>query len=134
MIYVGILDGEKDVWGVRIPDAPGVHGGGKTPEEAVEDAASALAEMARVSASRGHALPPPRSWADIRNDPAVMSDLHEGEILVMIEMRPTAEALDAAVLPIARSILDAVDRTVRAYGVSPSVFIEAALRDKLAAI
>lgn len=134
MIYVGILDGEKDVWGVRIPDAPGVHGGGRTPEEAIEDAASALAEVARVSASRGHALPPPRSWAALRNDPAVISDLCEGEILVMIEMRSTAEALDAVGLPIERSILDAVDRTARAHGVTPSVFIEAALRDKLAAV
>ena len=119
---------------MRIPDAAGVHGGGKTPEVAVEDTASALAEVARVSASRGDALPPPRSWADIRNDPTVMSDLREGEILVMIELRSTPEALDAAVLPIAQSILDAVDRTARAHGVSPSVFIEAALRDKLAAV
>jgi predicted RNase H-like HicB family nuclease len=134
MIYVGILDGEKDVWGVRIPDAPGVHGGGKTPEAAVEDAASALAEVARVSASRGHLLPPPRSWADIRQDRAVMGDLKEGEILVMIEMRSAAQGPDAAVLPIERSILDAVDRTARAHGVSPRVFIEAALRDKLAAV
>ena len=30
--YVGILDGAKDVWGVRMPDVPGCHGGGATPE------------------------------------------------------------------------------------------------------
>jgi hypothetical protein len=37
-------------------------------------------------------------------------------------------------LPIERSILDTVARTARAHGVTPSVFIEAALRDKLAAV
>ncbi|TIL61817.1 MAG: DNA-binding protein, partial [Mesorhizobium sp.] len=25
--YVGILDGADDVWGVRVPDLPGCHGG-----------------------------------------------------------------------------------------------------------
>ena len=39
--YVGILDGAKDVWGIRIPDFPGCHGGGSTPEAALADAIGA---------------------------------------------------------------------------------------------
>lgn len=30
MLYYGILDGSGEVWGVRIPDLPGCHGGGAT--------------------------------------------------------------------------------------------------------
>ena len=44
--YVGILDGSGDTWGVRIPDCPGCHGGGATPEAAISDAISALREWA----------------------------------------------------------------------------------------
>ncbi len=33
--YVGILDGSGTVWGVRVPDLPGCHGGGETPEAAI---------------------------------------------------------------------------------------------------
>eukprot|EP01037_Dinobryon_pediforme_P029075 gene29075-32589_t len=35
--YVGIIDGSDDVWGVRVPDFPGCHGGGATAEAAIED-------------------------------------------------------------------------------------------------
>lgn len=40
--YVGILDGSGSVWGVRIPDVPGCHGGGNSAEAAIADAISAL--------------------------------------------------------------------------------------------
>jgi predicted RNase H-like HicB family nuclease len=40
--YVGILEGEGDVWSIRIPDLPGCHGGGASPEEAISDATSAV--------------------------------------------------------------------------------------------
>ena len=39
--YVGILDGSGKVWGVRFPDVLGCVGGGKSPEEAIADAAPA---------------------------------------------------------------------------------------------
>lgn len=46
MYFVGILDGTAGVYGVRIPDVPGCHGGGATATEAIADAISALSEMA----------------------------------------------------------------------------------------
>ncbi|TIR56134.1 MAG: type II toxin-antitoxin system HicB family antitoxin, partial [Mesorhizobium sp.] len=32
--YIGVLDGADNVWGIRVPDLPGCHGGGASPEEA----------------------------------------------------------------------------------------------------
>jgi predicted RNase H-like HicB family nuclease len=41
-VYVGILEGDGNVWSIRIPDIPGCHGGGATPEAAIADPVSAL--------------------------------------------------------------------------------------------
>lgn len=78
--YVGILDGHSDVWGVRIPDVPGCYGGGPTPEAAIADAISALAELV----SDGMKLTPPRRIHDILGDSAVKLDTARGDTLVLI--------------------------------------------------
>jgi predicted RNase H-like HicB family nuclease len=63
--YVGILDGADDVWGVRVPDLPGCHGGGASPEEAIADAASAMGEWAEVHMAKHLPIPNPRTAADL---------------------------------------------------------------------
>ena len=73
--YVGLLDGSGDVWGVRIPDAPGVHGGGATPEEAIADATSALREIGALRATDGRAPFKARTLAEVRADPKVIEDI-----------------------------------------------------------
>jgi hypothetical protein len=77
MYYVGILDGGGDVWGVRIPDVPGCHGGGATPEAAIEDAISALRDWDLP-------LRAPRGTQDIMSDPEAAFVASAGETLVMI--------------------------------------------------
>ncbi len=79
--YVGILDGKGKVWGVRIPDVPGCYGGGATPEEAIADITSALAELA----AEGFALEVPRSIKAILNDPDVKLDSKRGDTLILIQ-------------------------------------------------
>ncbi len=54
--YVGILDGEGDVWGVTLPDIDGCVGAGATPEEAIESATIALREVAAHSRAAVHRL------------------------------------------------------------------------------
>ena len=44
-LYVGILDGRGNVWGVRVPDIVGCAGGGKTAEEAVSSAVAAMRDL-----------------------------------------------------------------------------------------
>ena len=69
MDYVGILDGKGKTWGVRIPDLPGCHGGGETPDEAVTDATTAAREWAAHQQARGVPISAPRSMDAIRRDP-----------------------------------------------------------------
>ncbi|WP_081717827.1 type II toxin-antitoxin system HicB family antitoxin [Hyphomicrobium nitrativorans] len=72
MKYVGLLDGSGDVWGVMIPDAPGVHGGGATPEEAIADATSALSEVAAMMAAEGSPIANPRPLPIVLADQSVI--------------------------------------------------------------
>jgi predicted RNase H-like HicB family nuclease len=59
--YVAILDGGKDVWGVRFPDFSGCYGGGPTPDAAIADATSALREFAALMVADGEPVPKART-------------------------------------------------------------------------
>ena len=85
--YVGILDGAKDAWGVRVPDVSGCHGGGATPEAAIADATSALREFAAHQAARGIALDAPRCVQVVIADKSTGFDAAAGECVVMIPRR-----------------------------------------------
>lgn len=85
--YVGLLDGGGDVWGVVIPDLPGIHGGGATPDAAIADAISAFREVVRIRAEDGDVwiVPPPRSLAEVLTDPEVQEDIRfSGATTVMV--------------------------------------------------
>jgi predicted RNase H-like HicB family nuclease len=61
--YAGVVDGAGEVWGVVVPDLPGVHGGGATREAAIADARSAMREWATAMRAEGRPIPPPRELA-----------------------------------------------------------------------
>jgi len=88
--FIAILDGSDDVWGVRVPDMPGCHGGGATPESAIADATSALRELA----ADGVAIRLPRALRDIVADPSVNFDpATEALVVLEIEAIGTPQAL-----------------------------------------
>lgn len=78
--YIAILDGGGDVWGVRVPDFPGCHGGGPTPEAAILDASSALAAIAADMERQGEPIPEPRPFTE------AMEALAPGEAAVLIPL------------------------------------------------
>jgi predicted RNase H-like HicB family nuclease len=84
--YIGILDGSKDVWGVRIPDVPGCHGGGATPEAAIADAISALREFAAHQWAKGIAIAPPRVVQKVIRDKEAQFKPGAGEAIVMVPL------------------------------------------------
>jgi hypothetical protein len=77
--FVGILDGQHDVRGVRVPDLRGCHGGRCSPEAAIQDAISALFEMAEEA--RGIT---PCDAAAIARDPSAELNVAAGESLVLL--------------------------------------------------
>ena len=131
--YVGILDGNRDVWGVRIPDVPGCFGGGPTPEDAIADAISALSEVATDHASAGRALAAPRLAAAIISDPGTEYDAKTGETLVMLPLLLDKGRTVKANISLDAGLLEAIDAEAARRGLTRSAFLGSAAREKIAA-
>jgi predicted RNase H-like HicB family nuclease len=61
-------------YGVSFPDVPGCISAGDTFEEAVTNAAEALAGRFALMKADGGAIPPPRSYEQLRHDPDFVED------------------------------------------------------------
>lgn len=129
--YVGILDGAKDVWGIRIPDVPGCYGAGATPEAAVEDAISALREVAAHWANKSVDLKAPRSIQEVIADPASRYDGEAGESIVMIPMLLDQARPVKANISLDAGLLEAIDEAARRHGLTRSAFFTSAALDRI---
>jgi predicted RNase H-like HicB family nuclease len=72
--YVALVDGKPGAFGVVFPDCPGCTAMGRTVEDALDNAAEALAEWAADVGT----MPKPRSVAQVRRDPDVRQALADG--------------------------------------------------------
>ncbi|MER9678254.1 type II toxin-antitoxin system HicB family antitoxin [Mesorhizobium sp. M0184] len=80
--YFGILDSANDVWGVRVPDLPGCHGGGASPEEAIADATSATREWVEARIAKHLPMPNPSRVADLLRSGEIDSSGGESAVIV----------------------------------------------------
>ena len=130
MRYIGILDGSGRVWGVRIPDLPGCHGGGETAEAAIEDAVSAMREEATLVTDGGGTLAVPRTMKalraanDVDFDPAVEAFVFLPLLLDKGRARRANVSFDAG-------LLEEIDAAARRRGLTRSSFLASAARDKI---
>jgi predicted RNase H-like HicB family nuclease len=128
--YVGILDGAGNVWGIRIPDFPGCHGGGATAEEALADAISALREVASYFVASSWEVPAPRSMDEVRRDKAAEFD-PACESLVMIPLLLDKARPVRANISIDAGTLEAIDEEAERRGLTRSSFLASAAVDKI---
>ena len=128
--YVGILDGGGKVWGVRIPDFPGCHGGGSTPEAALADAISALREFAARQIAAGVSIVPPRTMQEIVQDPAAEFD-PAAEILVSVPLLLDRGRPVKANISLDAGLLEAIDEEAERRGLTRSAFLSSAALDKI---
>lgn len=127
--YVGILDGAGDVWGVRVPDAPGCHGGGASAEEAIDDATSALREWAETYLEGNDTLPLPRSVADLLSSGEIETAAGESAVLIPL-IRDSGRPVRAN-LSLDSGLLAAIDEEARRRGLTRSAFLASAAREKI---
>lgn len=125
--YVGILDGSDSVWGVRVPDLPGVHGGGETPEAAIADTISAAREWAAHVTAKGTAIPAPRTLQE------VLSEAEDGEATVMIPVFLDAGRTVKANVTFDAGLLETIDAEARQRGLTRAAFLASAAREKIEA-
>jgi predicted RNase H-like HicB family nuclease len=123
--YVGILDGKGAIWGIRIPDVPGCHGGGETPEAALADAISALREVAAHCVDNHIAIPAPRGLDAVRRDKEAAFD-PRNETIVMVPL-----LLDKGRSVKANVSLEAIDEEAARRGLTRSKFLASAALDKI---
>jgi len=126
--FIGILDGKDGVWGVRVPDVPGAHGGGATPEEAVQDAISALCALSDEIRDVK-----PRDAAAIARDPSAEYDAAKGESFVLLPVLAASGVPAKANISIDQRQLDTIDAAARARGLSRSAFFVSAALEKIEA-
>lgn len=128
--YVGVVDGHDGVWGVRIPDFPGCHGGGGTPNEAIEDVTRALREFAADMVASGEALPAPRDM-----DVVFKALVAEGEPLggaVYIPLLLDKHRPVRANISLDAGLLEKIDTEAKRRGLTRSAFLASAALDKIA--
>ena len=127
--YVGILDGSNDVWGVRVPDLPGATGGGDTAEEAIASAIEAAREWAASMKAKGHAIPAPRSVAEV----LASGEVEVGESTVLIPLLLDAGRTVKANVTFDAGLLEAIDGEAKARGITRAAFLASAAREKISA-
>ena len=127
--HVGILDGGGNVWGNRIPDFPGCHGGGATAEDALADAISALREVASYYVASGRDVPAPRSMDEVRRDKAAFDPACES--LVMVPLLLDKARPVRANISIDAGTLEAIDEEAERRGLTRSSFLASAAVDKI---
>ncbi len=127
--FIGVLDGAGDVWGVRVPDLPGCHGGGANPEEAIADATSAVREWAEARLAKRASLPEARTVADLLMAGEI--DSAAGESAVMIPVLIDSGRPVRANLSLDAGLLAAIDEEASRRGLTRSAFIASAAREKI---
>jgi predicted RNase H-like HicB family nuclease len=93
--YVAIVEdaGPEKAVGIWFPDLPGCFSAGDDIDDALRNAQDALALYAEFQAQEGRELPAPRTVSALKNDPAVVADLHEHTLALIA---PPAAAAHAA--------------------------------------
>jgi predicted RNase H-like HicB family nuclease len=125
--YVGVLDGARGVWGVRVPDIPGCVGGGATPEAAIADAAAALRDVIGHKRKGGFAVPRPSTLSDIVSS----GEIAEGESAVMIPFLLDSGRTVRANVSLDAALLEAIDSAAKERGLTRSAFLASAAREKI---
>jgi predicted RNase H-like HicB family nuclease len=125
--YVGILDGEGSIWGVRFPDIPGCVGGGSSPEEAITDATIALRDVIAFKSGGGFAVPAPTPLAKV----LASGEVEKGESVVLIPLVVDAGRTVRANLTLDAGLLEAIDVAAKLAGITRSAFVASATREKL---
>ena len=88
--YIALVHKDEGTsYGVSFPDVPGCVSAGDTLDEALENAAEALAGHLALMRADGEPEPQPRIFGAIRSDPELGDDI-EGALIRSVAPRPGA--------------------------------------------
>lgn len=130
--YVGILDGDGNIYGVRVPDLPGCYGGGATPEEAIADAISAAREWIAHRETKNEAAPKPSTLAQILKTETIDPSQNEAAVIVPVVLDSGRTV--RANLTFDAGLLEAIDAEAARRGLTRSAFMASAARERLQSV
>jgi predicted RNase H-like HicB family nuclease len=91
--YIALVHKDEGTsYGVSFPDLPGCISAGDTFEEAVANAAEALAAHLALMRADGDAIPAPRSFDELKRDREFLADAADAIVTVVQPQRMPADA------------------------------------------
>jgi predicted RNase H-like HicB family nuclease len=130
--YIAFVDEADGAYGVVFPDAPGCYAMGDTHEEAILNAAEALAEWASDEIASGRDVSKPRGIESLLADKKLAKDM-KGRVMAMVPLVLDAGRPARANISIDAGLLAEADIAARAHGVTRSAFFAAAVRSLIKA-
>lgn len=128
MRYVALIQKNRDsCYGVIIPDVPGCFSAGDTLDEAIRNAAEALALHLEDEAE----LPAPRSADEIMAEPDLVEE-REGALLVAVPFVKDRGSTTRVNISLDRGLLEAIDDAAKNRRMTRSAFLASAARNEIA--
>ena len=91
--YIALVNKDEGTsYGVSFPDLPGCISAGDTFEEAVANAAEALAAHLALMRADGDTIPAPRSFDELKRDREFLADAADAIVTVVQPQRMPADA------------------------------------------
>src|SRR6267154_654270 len=95
--YVALVHKDKDTsYGVSFPDVPGCISAGDTFEEAIDNAAVALAGHLAIMAADGDLIPTARSLEELKQDAEFIDDSNDAIIAFVVPQANQVTTLQSA--------------------------------------
>lgn len=127
MRYVALIHKEPaSAYGVIIPDVPGCYSAGETVDDAIRNAAVALALHLE-----GEAAPAARSADDILADPSLSEDV-AGAIVGIVPFVRDLGSVTRVNLSLDKGLLEAIDEAASLRKMTRSAFLASAARNEIA--
>ena len=128
--YVALVDGKPGSYGLTVPDLPGCTSAATT-DEVLRRATEAVRLWAEDALADGEKLPKPRSVEVLRTDPEVVAALADGAALAIVPLVLDSGRPAKANLSLDAGLLAAIDEAAAARGLTRSVFLASAAREKI---
>jgi predicted RNase H-like HicB family nuclease len=129
--YVALVDGSPGAYGVVVPDLPGCTSGGKTIDEALQNAVEAVRLWAEDAIADGEALPTARDAETLRANSEIAQEIRDGAVLAYVPLILESGRPAKANLSLDAGLLSAIDEAAAARGLTRSAFLVSAAREKI---
>lgn len=130
--YIALIHKDPgSIYGITVPDCTGCTAADKTLDGVLASGAEALRLWAESVDNAGHAVPTPRSFDDIMDDPEVTSEIAQGAVPVALPLLADKGRSKRINLLVDAGLVEAIDHAATARGLTRTAFMVSAARDKI---